>query len=216
MKLVGLCGYAGAGKDHVYQLLRDFFEEPQKPVIRVALADNVRIEIEIALGIGYIPALWNKPYPEEIRKLLQWWGTDYRRGEDDGYWVDRTRRYIKELTKSYPDALIVVTDVRFADEAAMIQELGGMVCQVLAPEKTRAERLGGTIPPTHASEVIDFDATCYIQNEYRAVLGIALTQYLGLPPSCTKCRTLSSHPWCDNGDWNYHHKTAPGSEGIPY
>lgn len=154
---VGLTGYAGAGKDYVCQWLR---EHSSKAVHRVAFADGVRMEIQETLlpsPEGSLPALWDKPYPETIRRLLQWWGTDLRRAQDPDYWVAHGMARASELDDYLTsESLIVFTDVRFENEAAAIKDAGGIVFQVMADEGVRAERLGGSLPPAHASEEIDY------------------------------------------------------------
>jgi len=59
-------------------------------------------------------------------KLLQWWGTEYRRqnyGQD--YWVSQWKAAVN------PKADIVFsTDMRFFNEAKAVQELGGFTVQV--------------------------------------------------------------------------------------
>ena len=60
---------------------------------------------------------------------------------------------------------MVITDVRFANEADVIHEAGGLVYEVRAPENVRRERLGGELPPAHASEEIDFGVDGVIWNE---------------------------------------------------
>ena len=43
-----------------------------------------------------------------VRKILQWWGTDVRRAEDEHYWVREMQNRIK--------GNVVIDDVRFLDE----------------------------------------------------------------------------------------------------
>lgn len=168
---IGLAGHAGAGKDYVYEYLR---KHSSKEVHRIAFADGVRFEVEATLTEGLtftqgdgtffeldeLPALWRKPYPTEIRRLLQWWGTELRRSQDPDYWVTRgiERAYeVVNIDETYRrSSLIVFTDVRFENEAKAIDERGGIVLEVIAREEVRARRLGGALPPAHASEEIDF------------------------------------------------------------
>lgn len=161
-KLIGLTGRAGSGKDYTFGV---WAAEFGPYVSRVAFADEVRFEIERSLGLTPYDArgLWEKPYPVEVRKLLQWWGTEYRRAQDPEYWVNQGRRTIAEEL-GYMD-LVVVTDVRFANEADAIRDLGGLVVEVRASDATRADRLGGKLPPFHASEDIDFEVDGFVFND---------------------------------------------------
>lgn len=64
---------------------------------------------------------------------MQWWGTEYRRHSTPGYWVNKTRERIANIAAVGRANLIVITDVRFADEAAMVRELGGKLIQITRP-----------------------------------------------------------------------------------
>lgn len=195
-KVLGLAGHAGAGKDYVMGYIYDLFDPwgrpeerkadyvgPHKDVVRIAFADEVRQEVQDVLNYGdLMDPLWNKPYPDEIRALLQWWGTDLRRAQDPDYWVKKGVETAKHEME-YPtfDPLILVfTDVRFQNEADAIRDLGGMVVEVWADDETRRERLGDTLPPTHASEDIDFETDAVIVNVSTPVFPKEVLDYLGL------------------------------------
>ena len=146
MKWVGLTGRAGAGKDYTFTELQKMLPELR----RVSFADGLRFDIEETLEEASLPVLWNKPYSDEVRRLLQWWGTDLRRAEDPNFWVNRAEGIaMKVLEKGKTP---VFTDVRFPNEAEMIRDNGGIIVRVTAPLLTRERRLG-TLPPEHASEV---------------------------------------------------------------
>ncbi len=141
---IGFCGRAGAGKDFTFRELSALDEN----YVRVSFADELRHEIQDSLG-RELPVLWNKPYSDEVRRLLQWWGTEYRREMDPDYWVKRTKlRAVAWQVEGYTPAF---TDVRFPNEARMIEDSGGFIVRVFATESTREKRLG-TLPPEHASE----------------------------------------------------------------
>lgn len=180
MKVLGLTGNAGAGKDYLYKVIKEELDGTTgEAVERVAFADGVRYEIADVLGIDNPLALWAKPYPVEIRKLLQWWGTELRRAEDEDYWIKHAISRM-EVVSEHAD-LIVVTDVRFENEAAAIRDLGGIVVEVYADPKIRAERLGGQLPPNHASEVIDFRTDAVVVNNIRPTLPDVLAEFLWPP-----------------------------------
>lgn len=156
MKWIGLTGRMGAGKDYTFEALRDIAE--YLAVWRMSFADGLRYEIQRTLTEGLpggpsLPALWEKPYPEAIRRLLQWWGTDFRREQDPNYWVNDGIVRAKEKAKmiSHSLGVPVFTDVRFQNEAEAIRAEGGIIVRVTAPYEVRRERLGQH-PPNHSSE----------------------------------------------------------------
>ena len=150
---------------------------------RVAFADGLKFDIEEVLGLTphELTSIRSKPYSVEIRKLLQWWGTELRRGQDENYWVKKGMRMVNEAA-GYAD-LVVITDVRFENEAGLIRANHGLVVEVYAPAKVRAERLGGNLPPNHASEVIDFEVDAMIDNSDSTIIPPTVNVFLGRPPA---------------------------------
>lgn len=72
------------------------------------------------------------------RALLQFYGTEYRRADDDNYWVRQLALRI-ELEKPQ---IALITDMRFPNEMKFVKQFG---------ETVRVDRAG--LPPsTHASE----------------------------------------------------------------
>jgi hypothetical protein len=140
MKVIGLAGKAGAGKDYVYETI-DAALATHNAVRRMAFADGVKTDIEDALNGGRsMLSLWEKPYTHEVRSLLQWWGTDFRRNESETYWVDYGLDQLRYLQEMNTD-VVCVTDVRFQNEVDALNSIGGVVFEVVAPNSVRAERL---------------------------------------------------------------------------
>lgn len=136
-KLVGLVGYAGSGKDAAAEALvavgwtRVAFADP---VRQMALAIDPLIPCHVSRS-GHLSAFvaavgWTeaKRHPE-VRRLLQRIGTEAVRdllGQD--VWVTLARRKIAAAGTS-----VVVTDVRFPNEAALIRSHGGALLRVTRP-----------------------------------------------------------------------------------
>lgn len=88
----------------------------------------------------------NLDAPRSPRQILQWWGTDYRRHQRNDYWTGQASRKIERLLGDGLAGRIVLTDCRFADEAALVRTLGGQVWQI--------KRDGMDVAPgAHESEV---------------------------------------------------------------
>lgn len=158
MKLIALCGAAGAGKDTVADML---------PARKLAFADTLYAEVAAAWGVEQhvlrcretketplavleISACCDDEFaeihcgrdwecPRSPRQILQWWG-DYRRAQDRKYFVDATTLAIVDCLDD-----VVITDVRFPNEAAMVRQLGGQLWQIRRP----GYEAGGT---GHASD----------------------------------------------------------------
>ena len=172
MKLVALCGAAGAGKDTASDML---------PARKLAFADTLYREVAEAFGVtvewlkdrrwkdvpqaklnmfvceddGFIEFALDpcdnpsNPLIYSPRQILQWWG-DYRRAQDPAYFVRKVAEILKQKPDNYvdwtsPPARFVITDVRFPNEAAMVRQLGGQIWQIKRP----GYEAGGT---GHASD----------------------------------------------------------------
>ncbi|EJE49599.1 hypothetical protein PMI14_05842 [Acidovorax sp. CF316] len=71
--------------------------------------------------------------PRSPRQIMRWWGTEYRRANSAGYWVHRAAQRVSWLHKGRHARLVVITDVRFADEAELVHGIGGQVWQITRP-----------------------------------------------------------------------------------
>lgn len=79
------------------------------------------------------------------RKLLQWYGSDYRRADDDTYWI----RQLEQTIELENPQIAILSDLRFPNEMAWTLQYG---------EAVRVDRAG--LPPsTHLSETALEDST---------------------------------------------------------
>ena len=67
--------------------------------------------------------------------LLQWWGTEFRRAQDSNYWIDDIEWDVKAMYANArhankPEPNIVISDMRFINEAELIQSLGGEIWNI--------------------------------------------------------------------------------------
>jgi dephospho-CoA kinase len=132
--IIGLSGYARAGKDTVADYLvkehgykRISFADPIKKAMYaldpiVQAGDDYTITLQEAVDkLGWEQAKnW-----EEVRRLLQVFGTEVGREMFGEYiWIN------KALGNAEPFDKIVVTDVRFPEEARAIRNLFGEVWRI--------------------------------------------------------------------------------------
>jgi hypothetical protein len=77
-----------------------------------------------------------------VRRILQWWGTEYRRAQDPDYWTKAWQRKVQQydLTQLH----ILIDDVRFMNELQTITGLGGVIIKI--------DRPGFAAGGNHASE----------------------------------------------------------------
>lgn len=75
------------------------------------------------------------------RKLLQWWGTEYRREQDPFYWISR----LQETIEQDKPTVALIADMRFPNEVAWVNSSKGYV--------VRVDRVGYQYPKSsHTSE----------------------------------------------------------------
>lgn len=136
MKLIGLTGRAGSGKDTVARFLCE-----AHGFVQIALADPLRDGIKAMLGItdeqlqdrdlkeATIDWLGRSP-----RELLQTLGTEWGRNHiASDIWLRVAARRIEKYRQSKPClhiAGIVVSDIRFENEADWLREQGGQVWHI--------------------------------------------------------------------------------------
>ena len=95
------------------------------------------------------------PYDSEVRRLLQFMGTDVGRNIlGENCWVEIIQRRIREegLKK------VAISDCRFINEAQWVHDVGGTVVRILRPATDDPN-------PVHASEIIDFPCDITIVND---------------------------------------------------
>lgn len=135
-KLIGLSGYAGSGKDTACNALMAngyaslAFADPMRRMLRELLLCSVGDdsymdfrklkEHEIpGLGVSY-------------RHLAQTLGTEWGRALGQDFWIRIAEATISQRLRMAGDKPMnfVVSDVRFANEAAWIREQGGVIWRI--------------------------------------------------------------------------------------
>lgn len=165
--IIGLCGFRGSGKDTVGAYLikqhgyeRRAFADPLKKSIAnlfgIPFSEVDRMKSDesyrVTISIGYEHSIQTVTPNVNLswREFLQRYGTEAHRdvpemGND--FWVDLTLPH----NGYYINRDIVVTDVRFENEARRIEYLGGIIVQVKRPgidnkDPHSSEKLEGLTP----------------------------------------------------------------------
>ena len=161
-----IAGKMGYGKDYVGNLIKDNFSNVEKISFADALKEEVEYIINLIRNnsslehIAYemnvskdeikplyiamiafkdINALTVKKKNSTIRFMLQYWGTDVRRKNNENYWVQKTVDKILEINKLGNVALI--TDGRFPNELKGVSELNGITIQLDISREKQIENL---------------------------------------------------------------------------
>lgn len=143
--IIGLSGYAGSGKDTVGRHLVD-----EHGFFRIAFADalrNVAYELNPIIAGGmyendvklvYLREVvdtmgWDeaKAYYPEVRKALQVLGVSIRE-YNPKFWIHIAAEKMLDVIKRGGD--VVITDVRFPNEAELIETIGGEVWRIERPD----------------------------------------------------------------------------------
>lgn len=120
--IIGLMGRRGSGKDTIAKAAQKLDDS----VVRLAFGDGVKHEVAEATGHSHV---WVDEHKEQLRPLLQAWGTEFRRNLcDQNHWV---RQLAARLNGVEDDAIVIVTDVRFENEVEFIHQQGGVVARVV-------------------------------------------------------------------------------------
>ena len=128
-KVIAITGQAGSGKDTVFSLLEVMM--PKLDIIRVAFGDEVKKEYAEHLGLDLEVLYENK---RRYRLGLQKWGTEHRRSRDKNYWINKIKPQMDFLMKTAD--VIVVTDVRFINEAKFLKkEYDAAIIRVIGSSK---------------------------------------------------------------------------------
>jgi hypothetical protein len=158
--IIGLTGPAGSGKDSVADAIvhltnagRMAFADALRAEVCAAFGVPVHYLTareckELPIGALALDRCMDPRFVERIievlsgadlqaprspRQIMQWWGTDYRRASSIDYWTSRVITRARQRIARAQRRCFVITDVRFADEAQAVRELGGVIWRVVRP-----------------------------------------------------------------------------------
>lgn len=143
MKLIGLTGLPRAGKDsfaHHMCLHYGYKAFAFAGALKEAAAILLDRPLEQMHGIdGFDREAELPEWGFSTRWFLQQFGTEcLRKIIRSDFWV---QRLLIELKKLPANVKVVITDVRFENETAMIRELGGQIIEIVRPGQVRSQHV---------------------------------------------------------------------------
>jgi hypothetical protein len=185
--IIGLVGKKQSGKDTTCKLLREMCVD--RRVVRLAFADALKLEVCSLIekanpspgfegsfrdeSIEWMDKL--KLDLPEFRKVLQDYGTRMRQIHGNDYWVKQTAAQIEHNVSQIKPTIIVITDCRYANEAAWINSQGGVLWRIRRPDVDKENT------DTHSSETelesISPDRVFYNSGDIKQLAG---TIYLSI------------------------------------
>lgn len=179
LKVLGLSGAAGAGKTEIAKHLVEkhgwlefSFSDPLYAEVADAFATSIKLLqdretkdtstavmsliyctnlnfVNVCIEQRLVSSVFERLSP---RKILQWWGTEFRRAQDEDYWVKKIGKWYSDLLddihegrKIAPEG-VVNTSTRFRNELSWILSHNGVVWGVTRPDGMINDN------PTHISE----------------------------------------------------------------
>ena len=175
--LIGFGNKARQGKDTAASGVKRWCNQNGFPVLHVGFADALRVEVSTAIGTAggdvelmlaegfydgtehinipsYVKATANPSMDEPLcpygkhAKILQWWGTEFRRAQNPNYWVDKFKENVVDFK-----GVVIAADVRFTNEAIAVLELGGSTANVRRLNEDGTQYFDSSRPAGHQSEV---------------------------------------------------------------
>jgi hypothetical protein len=130
LKIIGVCGKSGAGKD-------TFYEHVLKPrgFLRWQMSLHHKVWLAATGSFPWDDLFYTKP--PLARKALQEELTDLRKVWSETIWLDVFKTWIRAMTEivGVQCVGIAVTDLRFLIEMRGIKDMGGKILHLQAPDE---------------------------------------------------------------------------------
>lgn len=160
---IGLIGKMGSGKDtaadyliNTYGYVRVSFAAPLKelvieadPLVTHWTHDNVMVPIHLSDVLEKMDFEAAKRQYPEVRRVLQRIGQGARRIDPD-YWVRMALKEIRD--REYDGVPVVVTDVRYLNEALALKARGFTLARIVRPAWVSGMTMADTRATLHESE----------------------------------------------------------------
>lgn len=131
VKLIGICGYKGAGKSTVCEVAINL-ERPEHPFVRYGFSDPL-YKMLYAMGIPeeivYDKTRWDEPLDilcgKTTRYACQTLGTEWGRTYFGPIWTNAAMNRAEKAINA--GKIVILDNVRMPDEAIAIERRGGII-----------------------------------------------------------------------------------------
>ena len=135
MIILGIAGKKQSGKDTFADYV---IQNARGLVAKIHLSDPLKDEVAQLLAIPRQRIDNEKAY---FRPLLQWYGTEWKRGQfGNDCWIKKLEKKVLLSNAN----IIIIPDIRFANEVDWVRHMGGTIIKM--------ERLGAADNDPHVSE----------------------------------------------------------------
>jgi hypothetical protein len=135
MKVIGLSGKAGSGKDYLT-------EKVLRPAgyFQISFADHLKVTT-VARGVATYEEVYHTK-PPHVRQFMQEEGTErWRKIYGENVWANAAFAWMQLLQERNGVTKFVIADVRFINEADFVRSIGGKVFRVDAPVRAAKSAL---------------------------------------------------------------------------
>jgi len=132
MKIIGVAGYARAGKDTFTSIALDILNKNGIKAKQYSFAETLKEEVKEFLqkNCGVDVYTQDTELKKDIRDFLVWYGTTFWRKRDPNRWIRRVDSQLKSDGNAIDIA--IVSDVRYSNECEWIHSWGGYLVHITA------------------------------------------------------------------------------------
>jgi len=123
----GIAGVARCGKDTLGKHLISKLNKNSLPCINISFASALKMDLDLFLKEKLKISAFTENNTEKdlIRPLLVTYGTDVCRRIDPDFWIKRIDKKVKSSIQN--KIIVIITDVRYENEAKWIKQNGGFI-----------------------------------------------------------------------------------------
>ena len=135
-RLVGLMGKKGHGKNALAEAIR---ERSADRAVELAFAGPLKSAAGMIFHLntrqlhGDMKEEEDPRWGKTPREIMQLFGTEVGRAIDPDVWIKSARIAVEAVWKRDPKVIVVITDVRFQNEAEFVRGLRGLLVRVHRP-----------------------------------------------------------------------------------